>query len=370
MIRLVSFSLGSNGYLNFMGNEFGHPEWIDFPREGNNWSYKYCRRQWELADRTDLRYYYLNEFDHAMMALDVKYGILASTHQYVRTSHDSDKVLVYERGPLLFVFNWNPSQSFEKYLIYCRLAKNAKVIMSTDDKDKGGHHRVNHLGYEIERVSHEVGKFLLYIPSRCAIVFELEQWSNKFNYIWSLVSLKELFSKSLRILRPAITINQERQTLKLKLAVFSVPPMPSNRPILDCLRGSEQTERRKLQDRAVTSIKIKQIRSKVQWRQVWLSDSTKNMAFWVVSSAVHRFLILSLNLMRKMNSTSESCKSTRIWIEVLFRSKEKLMVTLSPNHRDSLKRLLWRNEKNLRHSRLLLSTTKEKKEWRRGRESI
>lgn len=32
MIRLLTFSLGSKAYLNFMGNEFGHPEWIDFPR--------------------------------------------------------------------------------------------------------------------------------------------------------------------------------------------------------------------------------------------------------------------------------------------------------------------------------------------------
>jgi 1,4-alpha-glucan branching enzyme len=112
MIRLISFSLGSNGYLNFMGNEFGHPEWIDFPREGNNWSYKYCRRQWDLADREDLRYYYLNQFDHAMMNLDRKYNILSNNYQYVRTNHESDKVLVYERGNLLFVFNWNPTQSF------------------------------------------------------------------------------------------------------------------------------------------------------------------------------------------------------------------------------------------------------------------
>lgn len=70
MIRLITFSLGNQGYLNFMGNEFGHPEWIDFPREGNDWSYHYCRRRWDLADRTDLRYHHLLNFDRRMLALD------------------------------------------------------------------------------------------------------------------------------------------------------------------------------------------------------------------------------------------------------------------------------------------------------------
>ena len=77
MIRLLTFSLGSQGYLNFMGNEFGHPEWIDFPRKGNNWSYHHCRRRWDLADRTDLRYHHLLNFDKAMLKLDSTYKILS-----------------------------------------------------------------------------------------------------------------------------------------------------------------------------------------------------------------------------------------------------------------------------------------------------
>lgn len=125
MIRLISFSLGNQGYLSFMGNEFGHPEWIDFPREGNNWSYHYCRRRWDLAQQTHLKYHFLLHFDKLMIALDTKYNILGSNHQYVRSQHESDQVLVYERGDLLFVFNFNPNQSFEEYPIYSRMSKTA-----------------------------------------------------------------------------------------------------------------------------------------------------------------------------------------------------------------------------------------------------
>lgn len=108
-----------------------------------------------------------------MIELDNKYSILASKHQYIRTHHSEDKMLVYERGPLLFVFNWHPTKSFEKYPIYCRLANKATVLMSTDDLSVGGHARVSHLSYQIDKESNEIGKFLLYIPSRSAIVFNL-----------------------------------------------------------------------------------------------------------------------------------------------------------------------------------------------------
>jgi 1,4-alpha-glucan branching enzyme len=77
MIRLITLSLGGEGYLNFMGNEFGHPEWIDFPREGNNWSYFYCRRQWHLADDPALRYEYLLQFDKEMIQLAKTQNLLS-----------------------------------------------------------------------------------------------------------------------------------------------------------------------------------------------------------------------------------------------------------------------------------------------------
>lgn len=109
MLRLVTFALGGEAYLNFMGNEFGHPEWIDFPRPGNSWSYHYCRRQWHLADDPNLRYQLLNNFDIAMLALDEKYGVLGQRHQYITLAHEGDKVIVIEKGDLLFIFNFHPN---------------------------------------------------------------------------------------------------------------------------------------------------------------------------------------------------------------------------------------------------------------------
>lgn len=109
MIRLITFALGGEGYLNFMGNEFGHPEWIDFPRPGNNWNFHYCRRQWHLVDDNNLRYKSLNNFDKAMLELDSKYQVFTNFHQYLTIAHETDKVIVFEKGDFLFVFNFHPS---------------------------------------------------------------------------------------------------------------------------------------------------------------------------------------------------------------------------------------------------------------------
>ena len=175
MIRLLSFSLGNQGYLSFMGNQFGHPEWIDFPREGNNWSYHYCRRRWDLAEQKDLKYHFLLEFDKLMIHLDTKYSILGDSFQYVRTTHEADQILIYQRGGLLFVFNFNPTKSFQQYPITMSLCKNAKVLMSTDDHQFGGHGRVSHHSYSVTKIDEFISKFSLYVPSRCAIVFQLQK---------------------------------------------------------------------------------------------------------------------------------------------------------------------------------------------------
>ncbi len=110
MMRLITFALGGEAYLNFMGNEFGHPEWVDFPRPGNGWSYHYCRRQWHLVDDPTLRYSLLNNFDRAMLGLDDKFAILNNRSQYITLAHESDKVIVFEHGDLLFVFNFHPNK--------------------------------------------------------------------------------------------------------------------------------------------------------------------------------------------------------------------------------------------------------------------
>lgn len=107
MIRLLVCGLGGEGYLNFMGNEFGHPEWIDFPREGNNWSYAHCIRRWDLVEDNLLRYKFLNAFDEGMIQLEGKTKWLCALDQYVTEKHEGDKIIVFEKGGMLFVFNFH-----------------------------------------------------------------------------------------------------------------------------------------------------------------------------------------------------------------------------------------------------------------------
>ena len=161
MIRLITSTLAGEGYLNFMGNEFGHPEWIDFPREGNGWSYHYCRRQWSLADNPDLRYGGLLEFDRAMIQLLQKERILG------------DKVMVYTKGNLVFVFNFHPYKSFEGYFIPVAKDGSYKVLLTTDEERFGGHDRVDtKYVYKTETLEDGREGFLCYLPSRSAIVFK------------------------------------------------------------------------------------------------------------------------------------------------------------------------------------------------------
>nr|AHW50662.1 starch branching protein I [Lens culinaris] len=144
MIHFITLALGGEGYLNFMGNEFGHPEWIDFPREGNGWSYEKCRRQWNLVDTDHLRYKFMNAFDRAMNLLDDKFSILASTKQIVSSTNNEDKVIVFERGDLVFVFNFHPENTYEGYKVGCDLPGKYRVALDSDAREFGGHGRVGH----------------------------------------------------------------------------------------------------------------------------------------------------------------------------------------------------------------------------------
>ena len=174
MIRLVTLGSINGGYLNFMGNEFGHPEWIDFPREGNGWSHKYARRQWNLVDNEDLDYHFLSDFDRAMI------NVVKSEKHFNLTPveevwhNDGDQVLAFKRGKLLFVFNFSPTQSFADYGLLVE-AGEYEVVLNTDAKDFGGN------GLADDNVKHftnydplyeKVGKgwLKLYIPARSAIV--------------------------------------------------------------------------------------------------------------------------------------------------------------------------------------------------------
>ncbi len=179
MIRLITFSTSGGGYLNFMGNEFGHPEWIDFPREGNNWSYKYARRQWHLAYDEDLKYSYLLKFDNAMVKLHKEYRFLDEPGVFRIYENDYDKVIAYIRGDLLVVFNFHPVNSFTDYGIPVK--GKFRIVLDSDDPAFGGFDRVNRSAFytstrKTERPTLDQPFYLfLYLPSRSALVLKREQ---------------------------------------------------------------------------------------------------------------------------------------------------------------------------------------------------
>ena len=144
MIRLITIAAGGDAYLNFMGNEFGHPEWIDFPREGNGWSYKHARRQWSLAEDEKLRFHQLEAFDRAMIALVKESGLLDDGYAYRLQMDEGAKTIVFSHCDMIFVFNWHPTQSTDDYIIKVREPGKYKLIMSTDDVEFGGFGRMDH----------------------------------------------------------------------------------------------------------------------------------------------------------------------------------------------------------------------------------
>jgi len=188
MIRQFTMGLGGEGYLNFMGNEFGHPEWIDFPRDdrieastgefipGNGNSYHLCRRRFDLADMDHLRYKYLNAFDAAMHKVAGVFKYLASNHQYTSCKSNEDKVVVFERGDLVFVFNWNPTQSFSDYRIGCKEETKYKLVLSSDNAEFGGYSNLSTETageYHAENYAFNgrPASFLAYLPSRTVSVY-------------------------------------------------------------------------------------------------------------------------------------------------------------------------------------------------------
>ena len=172
MIRLLTASLAGEGYLNFMGNEFGHPEWIDFPREGNGWSYHYCRRQWSLVDNPDLRYRELNDFDKAMLRLLKEEKILDQS-PINRWIHQDDKILIYTKGDIVFAFNFNPTTSFDGYFVPVGLPGEYEVILSSDDGVYGGFSRIDTtVRYDTFTTPDDWVGFKCYLPSRTAVVFK------------------------------------------------------------------------------------------------------------------------------------------------------------------------------------------------------
>jgi 1,4-alpha-glucan branching enzyme len=174
MARLATIATAANGYLNFMGNEFGHPEWVDFPREGNNWSYKYARRQWSLAERTDLYFYYLNMFDRAMVRL-IKENRIYDVFPKKLLINDTDKIIALERNGLFFFFNFNPLTSFTDYGIEV-LPGEYYLVLNSDSPEFAGHDRIDeNIPYITmpHKEGNTIRNFLkLYLPARTALVLK------------------------------------------------------------------------------------------------------------------------------------------------------------------------------------------------------
>jgi len=178
MIRLITFATSGGGYLNFMGNEFGHPEWIDFPREGNNWSFKYARRQWHLAGDPDLKYRFLAIFDRKMLSLHTSHHLLDNGFVSRIYENTPDKVIAFMRGELLFVFNFHPVNSYTGYGIPVK--GKFRIILDSDAPEFGGFDRVERstvfrsIAKEERNILNAPFYLYLYLPSRTALVLKRE----------------------------------------------------------------------------------------------------------------------------------------------------------------------------------------------------
>lgn len=166
IIRLVTAFVGGEGYLTFIGNEFGHPEWVDFPREGNDWSYKYCRRLWSIAADPELRYRHMRDFDADLMPMLESQRILQSDPAQLKTCHPGDRVLVVERNNRTLVINFSVDQAYTGYGVPVTSEVDHKIVLHTDKADQGGHGRLSdeHLYSPVN------GRVQLYLPPRTAMV--------------------------------------------------------------------------------------------------------------------------------------------------------------------------------------------------------
>ncbi|MBQ7570922.1 MAG: alpha amylase C-terminal domain-containing protein [Bacteroidaceae bacterium] len=174
MIRLLTASTINGGYLNFMGNEFGHPEWIDFPREGNGWSCKYARRQWNLVDNPELCYHFLGDFDQAMLKTLKKEKSIQKTPIQEIWHNDGDQILAFQRGDLLFFFNFSPNRSYDGYGFMVKEGM-YEYVLNTDDTTYGGNglndDSVKHFtNWDPELSRDGKGWLQLYLPARSACV--------------------------------------------------------------------------------------------------------------------------------------------------------------------------------------------------------
>jgi 1,4-alpha-glucan branching enzyme len=172
LIRFFTIVLGGEGYLNFMGNEFGHPEWIDFPRQGNNWSYFYCRRQWSLVENPKLKYQYLGNFDEHMLRFVRKNRLLQSLPAQQLNMDEYNKVIIFERNNFIFVFNFSVNLSVYDYKFKPHQPGIYQIVFNSDEIKFGGHNRVDDT---IDYVLNEQDELSIYTPSRSVLVFKLKE---------------------------------------------------------------------------------------------------------------------------------------------------------------------------------------------------
>ena len=176
MIRLMTVATINGGYLNFMGNEFGHPEWIDFPREGNGWSHKYARRQWSLVDNPNYNYTLLGEFDKEMIELVGDVRNFQNRPVQEVWHNDGDQVLAFSRKDLIFVFNFSHNRSFTDYgLLVPEGSYN--IVLNTDAARFGGNALVDDTQthftqYDRLHARRKKGWLMLYLPARTALVLK------------------------------------------------------------------------------------------------------------------------------------------------------------------------------------------------------
>lgn len=169
MLRILTLSLGGEGYLNFMGNEFGHPEWIDFPREGNNWSYKHARRQWSLVDNNRLKYQYLARFDESMLKIVRKNHLLNAEGVQQLNMDTTNKVIIYERANLIFVYNFSVQNSIVDYRFAVPEPGSYQIILNSDNPEYGGFNRIDD---GLHYMTNDKKELSIYLTNRTALVLQ------------------------------------------------------------------------------------------------------------------------------------------------------------------------------------------------------
>lgn len=174
MIRFFTITLGGDAWLNFMGNEFGHPEWIDFPRYDNGWSYKYAKRQWSLADNGYLKYHWLGDFDKAMLDFVKKTKVMQSAPAWLLNADEDNKTIVFERNNLIFVFNWG-QKSLPDYKIKVKQTGDYEIIFSTDEKRFGGFENIDESAIFPSEMKGDDITMKIYNVARTATVYQVKK---------------------------------------------------------------------------------------------------------------------------------------------------------------------------------------------------